>query len=97
MSSKGEIGIGILGAASIARKNVKAIGKNHKGLGKLVSAARLPNSVDMVDTQCRMRTSAVITSATRLSAVIVAVGSRTLSKAEAFIKEMDLSAKAYGR
>jgi len=57
------LGVGILGAASIARKNVKAIGKTTNGLE------------------------------------VVAVGSRTLSKAEAFIKEtgLEVSAKAYGR
>lgn len=144
--------IGILGAAAIARKNVKAIGKTTNGVGRFLNANWLQNAAlttavlfAMYDAACpgicrkrdmssiciacycfisfRLRKitklQVVLSKALRLTisiprtffsnlalhrgmtstAEIVAIGSRTMSKAEAFIDEMGLTgqAKAYGR
>ena len=84
------IGLGVLGAAAIARKNVRAIGLTKNGIGAPPYAKDIAHyffQTLRLDLSCSG------------AAEVVAVGSRTLSKAEAFIKETKLEgkAKAYGR
>ena len=101
---KEKLGIGILGAASIARKNVKAIGRTTDGIGEFCGLETLCRLKVVSDRYfgciCSQPKDTVeIHAQTLLAAEVVAVGSRTLSKAEAFIKETGLEgkAKAYGR
>ena len=82
------IGLGVLGAAAIARKNVRAIGLTKNGIGALPCAEGFARYFFQ---RCGFSCFG--------AAEVVAVGSRTLSKAEAFIKETKLEgkAKAFGR
>ena len=97
MAETDQLGIGILGAASIAKKNCRAIAKTRTGVGRLLSATpcsigtsgRLPRAARCVH-------AVKLQNFSHLPAVVVAVGSRSFEKAQAFIQEVGAtSAKAY--
>lgn len=91
------LGLGILSAANIAKKNVRAILKNDKGLGICWSSEADAIGCIQKDLLRPCRASHT-PQADPICAEVVAVASRSLSKAEKFIKETGLEGRstAYG-